>query len=121
MRRRFERGEVPFGCLAGLVVVGITALIAIKMIPLMVNMGELDREIKILADRGNRREYTDKRIYKDILQRASALDLPVKKENVKIERSRTRIKIWVNYDLDVDFIFYTYHWKKEHYEDRPLF
>ena len=104
-----------------MIVVGITAFIAIKVVPLMINVGELDREVKILADRGNRREYTDQRIYNDILERASVLDLPVKKENIKIERTRTRIKIWVEYDLTIDFAVYTHHWHKKHYEDRPLF
>jgi len=121
MGRRFERGDVPFGCLVGLVVCGLTALIAIKMVPVMIDVGELDREIKTLADRGNRREYTDARMYKDILNRASELDLPVKRENIRIERTRSRIKIWVEYHLTIDFGVYTYDWHKKHYEDRPLF
>ena len=120
MRRR-ERGDVPVGCLVGLVVLGLAALVAIKAAPVMINIGEFDSEISVLADRANRIDYNDKRIMRDILDKADELDLPVTKKDVKIERSRSRIKVTVVYQKEIDFGFYTYVWNKRHYEDRPLF
>ncbi len=117
---RFQRGDVPLGCLVGGVVALIVVLIGIKVTPLVVNVGELDKEISVLADRANRREYNDARILKDILQKAEALDLPVTKKDVTIKRSSKRIKITVVYDLPIKFPGYTYVWHKEHYQDRPL-
>ena len=117
---RFQRGDVPVGCLVGMVVALIVVLIAIKVTPLVINVGELDKEISVLADRANRREYNDQRILATILEKAEALDLPVNKKNVTIKRTSKRIKITVTYDIPIEFPGYTYVWHKEHFHDRPL-
>ena len=120
MRWRFQRGDVPVGCLVGLVVLLLTALIGIKVTPVMINVGELDKEISTLADRANRREYKDERIVSDILRKAENLDLQVTKKDVTIKRTSSRIKITVTYDVPINFPGYTYVWHKRHYHDRPL-
>jgi hypothetical protein len=119
--RRFERGDVPVGCIVGLLVLLVVILISFRAVPLMINVGELDREISILADRANRMEYNDERILNDILYRAEALLLPVTEENVEIERTHAHINIRVEYTLEVDLFVYTYVWNKKHHETRPLF
>jgi hypothetical protein len=117
---RFQRGDVPIGCLIGMVVILVVVLVGIKVIPLMIHTGELDKEINVLADRANRRDYNDERILHDILQKAEDLDLPVTKQDVTIQRSSKHIKITVSYDMPIEFPGYTYVWHKEHYQDRPL-
>jgi hypothetical protein len=118
---RYQRGDVPVGCLISGVVMIIVVLISIKVAPLVIATGELEKEISVLADRANRREYTDKRIMANILQKAEALDLPVTKKNVTIKRTSSRIKVDVVYEVPIEFPGYTYIWHKEHHEDRPLF
>jgi hypothetical protein len=120
-RWRFQRGDVPIGCLVGLLVLLAAVLIGIKAVPAITTVGELEKRVTELADRANRREYTDKRILRDILAKAEELDLPVAKENVRIDRTEHRIKVRINFDYPLEFPFYTYVWHKEIYEDRPLF
>jgi hypothetical protein len=117
---RSQRGDVPIGCLVGLVVLLAVVLISIKVTPVAINDGELGKEISTLADRANRREYKDPRILADILRKAEALDLPVTKKDVIIKRTSSRIKITVEYDIPIEFPGYTYIWHRRHYEDRPL-
>jgi hypothetical protein len=119
-RWRFQRGDVPVGCLVGMVVMLLVALIAIKVAPLMISVGELDKEISTLADRANRREYRDERIVRDILTTAENLDLPVTKKDISINRTSKRIKITVTYDVPIEFPGYTHVWHKRHFHDRPL-
>ncbi len=116
-----QRGDVPIGCLIGFLVAVIVGLIAIKAVPVMVQVGEFDKEVKAQADRANRLEYTDKRIRKNLLEKAEVLDIPVNAKSIWIKRSSNRFKIRVTYDYPIDFPGYTYVWHKEHYEDRPLF
>ncbi len=118
---RYQRGDVPIGCLVGGVVALIVMLVAIKVAPIMINVGELDKEIGVLADRANRREYHDERIRKAILTKAESLDLPVTKKSIDIKRTSNRIKITVSYTVPIEFPGYTYVWHKEHFHDRPLF
>ena len=118
---RYQRGDVPVGCLVGGAVALIVILIAIKVAPIMVHVGELDKQIGVYADRANRREYNDKRIERAILTKAESLDLPVTKKDIKIKRTSNRIKITVVYDVPIEFPGYTYVWHKEHFHERPLF
>jgi hypothetical protein len=118
---RYQRGDVPVGCLVGGAVALIVVLIAIKAAPIMIHVGELDKQIGVYADRANRREYNDKRIERAILTKAETLDLPVTKKDIKIKRTSNRIKITVVYDVPIEFPGYTYVWHKEHFHERPLF
>jgi len=118
---RYQRGDVPVGCLVGGVVAIIVVLVTIKVAPLMIHVGELDKEIGVLADRANRREYHDKRIQRSILNKAEQLDLPVTKKDIDIKRTSNRIKVTVRYTINIEFPGYTYVWDKEHFHDRPLF
>ena len=120
-RWRYQRGDVPVGCLVGGVVALIVVLVTIKVAPIMLHVGELDREISALADRANRREYTDERIRRSILMKAESLDLPVDKKGIDIKRTSNRIKFTVRYTVNFEFPGYTYVWNKEHFHDRPLF
>ncbi len=65
---RSQRGDVPVGCLISGAVLLIVVLVAIKVAPVVLNVGEFDNKISVLADRANRREYNDKRILKEILE-----------------------------------------------------
>jgi hypothetical protein len=120
-RWRLQRGDVPVGCLVGFVVAVVVALIAIKSIPVMVAVGEFDKEVKAYADRASRPDYNDKRIRKDLVAIAGDLDIPVTAKEIWIQRGSGRIKIRITYDYPIKFPGYTYVWRKEHYEDRPLF
>jgi len=118
---RYQRGDVPVGCLVGGAVALIVILVAIKVAPIMIHVGELDKQIGVYADRANRREYNDKRIERAILKKAEQLDLPVTKKDISIKRTSNRIKITVVYDIPIEFPGYTYVWHKEHFHERPLF
>ena len=118
---RYQRGDVPLGCLVGGAVALIVVLVTIKVAPIMISVGELDKEIGVLADRANRREYHDQRIRKSILTKAEELDLPVNKKSIDIKRTSNRIKVTVRYTIPIEFPGYTYVWDKEHFHDRPLF
>lgn len=119
--RRFQRGEVPVGCIVCLIFLAIVAMIAIKVTPLINRMGDFKRQVVILADKANRIEYNNKVILEQILKHADKLNLPVTSENVVIKRTKARIVIDIHYELDVEFPGYTYHWVKDLHEDRPMF
>ena len=118
---RSQRGDVPVGCLVGFVVAVVVALIAIKTIPVLVSVGEFDKEVKAYADRASRPDYDDKRIRRDLAAIAEERDIPIGAKDIWINRAGNRIKIRITYDYPIVFPGYTYVWHKEHYEDRPLF
>lgn len=121
IRRRSERGDVPVGCIVGLIVIGIALLIGLKVVPLLVRVGDLQNTVEALADRAGRVEYDNARIVHDILVQAQKSDLPVTKKDIRIARNKAFNKIWVSFTIPIDFGVYTYVWHKEIYENRPVF
>jgi len=118
---RSQRGEIPVGCVVGLIFAAIVAMIGIKVTPLMMRMGDLERDVRILADKANRIEYNDKVIAEQIIKSADKYNLPVTDENIVIDRGRHRIVVTVTYTKMVEFPGYTYQWDVRIFEDRPLF
>lgn len=120
-RWRGQRGDVPVGCLIGMVVALVVAMIAIKAAPVIINVGEFDKEVKAQAERASLPGHSDKYIRKELTAIAGQLNIPIHAKSIWIKRASSRIKIRVTYDYPIEFPGYTYVWHKEHYEERPLF
>jgi hypothetical protein len=118
---KYQRGDVPVGCLLGFVVLVLIAIFAMSMIPAQIKLGELEKRIDDLADRANRREYTNQRIKRDILDKAEELDLNIPEKNIEIERNNKRIKIFVEFDQEIRFPGYVWVRHHEYRLDRPIF
>jgi hypothetical protein len=116
-----QRGQVSAGCIVSLVVMLLVVIVAIQVVPVMINIGDMDKEIALLAERANISSYTNERIKGRILQKAEALGLRVAKENIKVRRTSRDIEIVVEYDCEVDLLVFTHRWRKVHDVRRPLF
>ena len=119
VRNRRERGEGKLGCLVGIILLLLAALIAYKMIPVKVKAADLRDAIEDEAKSAG--QHTDKQILTAIVQRAQILELPVTEESVQINRAANSIKIDVEYTVPVQFPGYTHQWKFHHKTDNPIF
>ena len=72
-RWRTQRGDVPIGCLIGFVVAVVVGLIAIKAIPVIMSVGEFDKEMKAQTERASLPAHDDKYIRKNVLLAAAEL------------------------------------------------
>ncbi|MCP4903033.1 MAG: hypothetical protein GY906_39215 [bacterium] len=120
---RIQRGEISVGCLIGFAVLIVVALIAIKTVPVMISVGEMQKEIEGLAERGNmsHRYRQDSFLHARIIDKSEDLRLRLSPENVKIERRSQDIRIRVEYDIEIRYPGYTYIWHKKHDVQRQLF
>lgn len=117
--RRGQRGEGQFGCLIGLVVLALAALIAYRMIPVKVKAADLrDTVVDEAKSAGQHNEGFIKAV---ILHKASELELPLTEEGVEINRKSTYIIIDVKYTVPVQFPGYTYNWNFHHHAENPIF
>ena len=55
------------------------------------------------------------------MDKAEELHLPVRPEMIKIDRRKNDITIHLEYDVVLNYPFYTYRWHKVHDVNRPLF
>ena len=118
-RNRRESGEGQFGCLVGIILILAAALVAYKMIPIKVKAAELRETIVDEGKSGG--QHTDGRITNQILKDAERLELPVKEEDIEIERKAGQIRIDVSYVVPVEFPGYTYMWSFHHRAENPIF
>src|SRR5882762_2364330 len=118
-KSRRERGESQFGCLIGLILLGLAIFIAWKMIPVKVKAAEL-RQV-VVDEAKSAGTHNDDRIRGAILTMAREDNLPVTEENIKIFRTTSEITVTVTYTVPIVFPGYTYNWHIEHSATNPIF
>ncbi len=118
-KSRRERGESQFGCLVGLILLGLAIFVAWKMIPVKVKAAELRQTVVDEAKSAG--THNDDRIKAAILAKAREDNLPVKEEDIVIVRSQGEISVTVTYTLPIVFPGYTYNWHLEHNAKNPIF
>lgn len=120
MPRRSERGEGNLGCILWLLALGLAILIAWKAVPVKLQSTELYDYMDELAKFSAGTVPPDE-LRKRILDRAAQLQIPLQKENIRVERNGDRIYMEVDYTIPVEFPGYTYQWNFHQKLDRPIF
>lgn len=116
---RASAGEGRLGCMlwAALLVVG--GLIAWKAIPVKIAAAELQdfmvEQAKFAA------AATPETISARIFAKARDLDLPLAKENIRVEKSSGNIRMEASFTVALEFPGYVYYWDFDLEVDRPIF
>ncbi len=116
---RRQRGEGQAGCLVGLIILGIGAFIAYKVIPVKVKAAEI-RGV-VVDEAKSAGTHNDERIRGAILRKAREDNLPITDDNIKINRGNNEITVEVNYVVPIEFPGYTYNWHISHVAQNPIF
>jgi hypothetical protein len=118
-KSRRERGESQFGCLIGLILLGLAIFVAWKMIPVKVKAAELRQTVVDEAKSAG--THNDDRIKSAILAKAREDNLPVTEDNINIVRGNGEISVTVTYTIPIVFPGYTYNWHLVHEAKNPIF
>jgi hypothetical protein len=119
-RRRAERGEGNLGCIFWVVALAIATLICWKAIPVKIQSTQLYDYMEELA-KFSAANNPSETLVKLIIDRAHQLDIPLDKKDLRIDLTRDRIVIEVDYTVPVVFPGYTYPWHFHQKLDRPIF
>lgn len=115
-----QRGEGRFGLLLALALTGAAVFTAVKIVPARIAAYEfrdtLREEVRFASVRDG-----NETVARRLLDKAAELRIPLKKENLQIQRSRTEVVIRAHYEqpIDLKLTTYTYRFKAE--ERAPLF
>ena len=104
---RLERGA---GRLKTVIVVAILALMiysAVKIVPAYVNDYQLADKMQEQARYAVVSRFTEEQIRDNIFKVVQDLDIPAKKEDIKVVATNAVVKISLNYTVPVDLL--TYH------------
>lgn len=119
MRRLGQRGEGRIGCILWLLVVIAAVMVAVKVVPVKlvdIEFGDYIEEQAQFAGRSS-----GDTLRARIIKKAKELDVPIKKKDLKVEKSMNHVKIEASYMVNLDFGFYQYDWELKHEIDRKLF
>ncbi len=119
-RGNAERGAANTTTYLSMVVFVIVCYLGFKFIPIYIHAYDFDSALKTQAQYSGSQK-PDETIYKELLQKAVELKLPIKKENIKIERTQSHMTIYASYVVPVKTLLFTYNWKFSEEETAVLF
>jgi Domain of unknown function (DUF4845) len=106
LRGRFERGE---GKLKGIAIAALVVLAiysAFKILPAYVNDYQLSDKMQEQARFALVNRYTEEQIRENIFKIVQDLDIPAKREDIKIVSNNSVVKISMDYTVPVDLLMY---------------
>jgi hypothetical protein len=120
-RAKVGRRSTNLGCIVWLVLLGVVGYLMWKIVPVKIATSEFYDTMQEQAAFGSIKD--PKFIEFEILRKAEQLRLPIKKENLKITKSRELIVVEAHYVITIDFFngAYKYVWKFDPVVQRPLF
>jgi hypothetical protein len=92
---------------AGTVVILILALLSARLVPIYVHSLELQQFVEKTTHRPEAPTSSDAVLRAWVLDKAAELELPVRANNVLIQRTAQSLHIEVRYDVRVDLPLYT--------------
>ena len=119
-RRNGQRGEGRVGFAIAVVIVGVSAFLGLKIIPVRIAAYEFKDVLREEARYGAVRD-SDKEVHKRIMASAAELEIPLLPKNLTVKRGAKQIVINATYVHPIDLKVTTYVYKFQHKEKAPLF
>ena len=104
--RHGQRGEGRLKAFLYLAFLVIAVFVGFKTIPLYVSDYQLKDKMTETAKFAIVNRYTEDQIKDNIYHTIQDLDIPAKRDDIKVENTNHGIAISVNYTVPVDFVFY---------------
>src|SRR5260370_30681288 len=104
--RCFERGEGKLKTFISLAIVLLAIYSAVKIVPIYVSEYELSDKMQEQARFAVVNRYTEDQIRDNIFKVVQDLDIPAKRESIKIVATNAIVKISMEYTVPVDLFFY---------------
>lgn len=119
MRRDQEHGGARIGAVIWILLFVVFVMIAKEAIPVKIKTSQLEDFMVELAKFSTREP--DEKLQRRILEKADELQLPLVKDDVTVHKANGRVRMHAQYEIPLEFPFYTYVWHFDHVVDRPIF
>ncbi len=106
LHRRSERGEGKMKAIIYLVILLLIIYSAVKIVPVYVSNYQLTDKMLEQARFAVVNRYTEEQIRDNIFKIVQELELPVKRDAIKVLATNSIVKISTEYTIPVDLLFY---------------
>lgn len=104
--RRSERGEGKFRAILFTVILVAGVYSAFKILPAYIAEYQLADKMQEQARFGIVNRYTEEQIRENVFKVAQDLEIPAKKEDIKVTTTQSVVRISLDYTVPVDLLFY---------------
>lgn len=116
---RNQRGEGKLGCVMGLLILAAAVFVAYKVIPVRVRATEFRDAVHDNARSAG--TMSQDAIRSALAYKAVQLKLPIKEQDIQIQRTSDSVSVKVEYTVPVEFPGYTYNWAFKVEANYPVF
>ncbi len=106
LRKRGQRGEGKFKAIAYTAVVVFGIFCAVKLLPPYIAEYQLADKMQDQARFAIVNRYTEDQIRDSIFKEAQDLDVPIKREDIKVLANSSVVRISLDYTIPVDLLVY---------------
>lgn len=103
---RGQRGEGKLKAIIYTAILAAAVFSAVKILPAYVADYQLSDKIQEIARFGIVNRYTQEQIREEVFKTVQDLDIPTKKEDIKVSADRSVVKISLDYTVPVNLIVY---------------
>ena len=104
--RRLERGEGKLKAIIIVAVIVLAIYTAVKVIPPYVNDYQLSDKMQEQARFAVVNRYTEEQIRENVYKAVKDLEIPAKREDIKVESTNSVVRISMQYTVPVDLLSY---------------
>jgi uncharacterized membrane protein len=104
--RSGERGEGKIKAIIVTAIIALAVYAAIKIVPPYAAEYQLADKIQEQARFAVVNHYTDEQIRENVFKVVQDLEIPVKREDIKVEASNRVVKISIDYTVPIDLLAY---------------
>lgn len=105
-RRRPERGEGKLKAIIYLAILALAGYSAVKIVPAYVSNYELSDKMQEQARYAVVNRYSEEQIRDNIFKVVQDLEIPAKREEIKVVSTNAVVKISLDYTVPIDLFFY---------------
>ncbi len=102
-----QRGEGKFKAIVFTVVIILAIYLSFKLVPPYVSEYQLQDKMQELARFGVVNRYSDEQLRDNIFKVVQDLEIPAKREDIKVTVTQAVVKISLDYTVPIDLLFYS--------------
>ena len=106
-RRRSQRGAGRLKTIAYTAIIIFAIYLAYKLVPPYVSEYQLQDKMQELARFGIVNRYSDEQVRENVFKVVQDLEIPAKKDDIKVTVTQAVVKISLEYSVPVDLFFYS--------------
>ena len=113
------RGEGAFGMIIGLIILIAAIISGIRVLPLHIHGAEITDAMNEAANFGSLK--SPEALQNDVFQKAQDVHVPLRKQDIKVDKGGGYVAISVSYTQTVDIFGYKYVYSFDKRVEKPTF